>query len=56
MDGPNDANGSAHEPHLEEQAARKVLFIIAYLLFLDLELSKDLPKDFESHYVPSLQW
>lgn len=47
MDGPDDANGSAHELHLEEQAAREVLFIIAYLLFLDLEFS-DLPKDFES--------
>lgn len=34
VDGPNDANGSAQEPHLEEQAAREVLFIIAYLLFL----------------------
>lgn len=55
MDGPNDANGSAQEPHLEEQAAREVLFIMAYLLFLDLELS-DLPKDFESQYVPSLHW
>lgn len=47
MDGPSDANGSAHEPHLEEQAAREVLLIIAYLLFLDREPS-DLPKDFES--------
>lgn len=47
MDGPSDANGSAHGPRLEEQAAREVLFILAYLLFLDLKLF-DFPKDFES--------
>lgn len=53
MDGPDDTNSSVHEPHFEERVSREVLFIIAYLLPLDIELS-NLPKDFESQYLASL--
>lgn len=39
---------------LRSKQLEKSFFIIAYLLFLDLELS-DLPNDFESQALPSLQ-